>query len=60
MPSITGAALTRLVVKTPAATAGFSEYMRPRSSRSLFLIPAATAEYAKPLIITDSAYKNIY
>src|SRR5581483_7372508 len=46
---ITGAALTRLVVKTPAAVAGASATMIPRSLRSGSLrSPAATPAKRKP------------
>src|SRR5271156_64461 len=44
---ITGAALTRLVVKTAAAMAGVSLTINPRSSPDFFR-PHATEEYVKP------------
>ena len=46
----TGAALTRLVVNTPAATAGTSEATSAMSSRPLFeaLMPAKTAPARNP------------
>ena len=47
--STTGAAFTWLVVKAPAVTAGTSLKIRPRSSRSAYLIPAATAAVLNPL-----------
>ena len=37
--STTGAALMRLVVKTPAAAQGESATIQPRSKRPLFLMP---------------------
>ena len=45
----TGAAWKRLVVNTPAATAGPSLTMRPRSLRSAFLKPAAATANRYPL-----------
>ena len=45
---MTGAAVTRLDVKTPAATASFSETIKARSIAPSFLRPAATAEPLNP------------
>ena len=49
--STTGAALTRLVVKTPAAAAGASATSRARSRAPVFLIPAAVAAKRNPGMI---------
>ncbi len=52
--TITGAAFTLLVVKTPAAVASFSEKIRAMSNPPSFLIPAATADALKPGILNSS------
>src|SRR5208337_5442501 len=48
----TGAALTRLVVRTPAPAAGASAAIRARSRAPVFLRPAAVAAKRNPGIIT--------
>src|SRR3990167_1562450 len=48
MPTITGAALTQLVVKSAAAVAGRSERMKAKSFLRLFLIPQATPANLNP------------
>src|SRR5277367_762320 len=54
---MTGAALTRLVVKTAAAVAGVSLTINPRSSLDFFR-PHAMEEYAKPRGISAFAMRR--
>src|SRR5262249_20287436 len=53
--SVTGAATTRLVVKTPAAEHGRSEAISVRSSRPLAFSPQVTPAERKPGASANSA-----